>query len=609
MIKGKFHGFIALAAFLCLSVFICPESHAQTEQIVRFVVFSDAQPADDEGKASGLMPEMFKNVRDEIELLQPDFAIFCGNLLAGPMKAKELEAAWKDYLKDFGKSSVEIYYAPGYTDVWDATSRAAYRKYSGPTRQSFIYGNYQFILLDACDDFAGSQKSWLEGSLSEHEDLSGRFVFIHWAFWSKVREVAGVKLPVRPKRLPRWNWDADVQPLLARHEASAVFAGGQRRYLKDDLRDGVNYFLVGASGAEAIVPEEVGGFPNYLWVTAKPSGYRVSVIEPGKIVPDDVVTDEKVARRTSVARSLRNSQVKTVDGRRQIVMPLENQYKEDVSVYIEWDRPFGWQIEPSSVEIKVPSGEEKDAKFEVVEITGPERRSPGYRFEVRTGKPPEILLHGSAKLRNDKEADAHWLTPTLDGELGEWAGKSHIDITGEDLVALKADGDLLEKAKTLSARGWFAHDPNALYLAVRVKTGGSEPKKNPDKPWEGDCIEWFIDAREAGKSGVARSSCEVFHAYFPAPLEAGPVKAVLSKPSALEGNFSAYGKPTKDGYVIEAKFSLRDILGMTNYPADFYYGDVGIYATHEGKPFVRLMWNADVDADHNNSLFGRIVFR
>lgn len=89
----------------------------------------------------------------------------------------------------FDSSALRYFLIPGDHDLWDCRNRNlppidCFREVFGPTYQSFVFDNFDFLLLNNSDNYTGfdsGQQKWITGELDKAKQvgLKGIFVFLH----------------------------------------------------------------------------------------------------------------------------------------------------------------------------------------------------------------------------------------------------------------------------------------------------------------------------------------------------------------------------------------------------------------------------------------------
>ena len=221
----------------------------------------------------------------ELNLLRPAFAVHIGDLVPGYIRDMDRWeqdiAAVKSVLK---RLDVPLYPLPGNHDVITGTGNSddrrgeeLYKRHFGPLYYSFDYGNAHLVCLytdealQSRPRMSADQIDWLREDLAQSE-AQHVFVFMHKPVWDY--EGAG--------------WDA-VHDVLRRHPVRAVIAGHYHHYHKSLERDGIQYYVLGATGGRLFSPEVAGGVEHYCLLTVGPDDFHLALVKPGHVLPDDYV--------------------------------------------------------------------------------------------------------------------------------------------------------------------------------------------------------------------------------------------------------------------------------------------------------------------------------
>lgn len=105
---------------------------------------------------------------------------------------------------------------------------------------TFRWGSARFFVLDAHDEFATSERAWLEGALSAasaEPGLAWRFVVLHHGPYSSGLHGGNESLLL-----------ANVPELLRKHRVDLVFSGHDHVYERGDA-NGLRYVISGGGGA------------------------------------------------------------------------------------------------------------------------------------------------------------------------------------------------------------------------------------------------------------------------------------------------------------------------------------------------------------------------
>ncbi|MDO8576729.1 MAG: metallophosphoesterase [Candidatus Daviesbacteria bacterium] len=89
----------------------------------------------------------------------------------------------------FDSSALRYFLIPGDHDLWDCRNRSlapvtCFREVFGPSYQSFVFDNFEFMLLNNSDNYTGfdeGQLQWITNELekAKQEGVKGIFVFLH----------------------------------------------------------------------------------------------------------------------------------------------------------------------------------------------------------------------------------------------------------------------------------------------------------------------------------------------------------------------------------------------------------------------------------------------
>ncbi|MFH1568161.1 MAG: metallophosphoesterase, partial [Gemmatimonadota bacterium] len=226
---------------------------------------------------------VFASAMDQLNLLQPAFAVSVGDLIEGYTEDEEqIRLAWEEVLGMVGRLEMPFFFLPGNHDLGNDALAAAWRQRFGRTYYHFVYGKALFLCLDAEDGASGRigerQREDVAAMLAAHPEVGWTFVFLHEPLW-KYPEEAG--------------WPA-VEALLG-NRPHTVFAGHWHGYLKE-VRDGHEYYTLATTGAaSALTGPAYGQFDQIAWVTVTAEGPRVANLRLEGVLDDSVRTPETAA--------------------------------------------------------------------------------------------------------------------------------------------------------------------------------------------------------------------------------------------------------------------------------------------------------------------------
>ncbi len=259
-----------------------PLAKVSAEDTFKFVVVGDTRSGHD----------VFKKEMQEIELFDPDMVIDLGDMIDGYKDtAPEIEAMWDEFDQINSEFNVPFVMVAGNHDIWSHLSESIYKKRYGKLYYSFDHKGAHFIVLDTevldskghlIHRIDNEQLEWLKADLASSRDARATFVFLHKPYWR------GKAYAVNEKA--KGYWFKDVHPILAKNGVDAVFAGHIHKYLKTPTLDGVSYYIVGGGGAKIWDKNpgpKNGDIFSYCLVTIRADKWKLAVVKPGSIYPDD----------------------------------------------------------------------------------------------------------------------------------------------------------------------------------------------------------------------------------------------------------------------------------------------------------------------------------
>ena len=253
---------------------------------VVFVVGGDNRPT---GKGAP-MPRVTRTIFSEIAIVRPAFSIWTGDTVYGYGDTPaELSAEYSAFLALAAPAGVALFNAPGNHEIHhregepcgDRSAEREFEKRFGNLYGSFDYSDLHFIALDTAslcaeDSIEGAQLAWLKNDLDANKGARAIFVFSHTEFFSSptidpdaVRDHGAVKN------------GAALRELFRKYPVKAVFSGHEHLYWRES-RDGIEYFVLGGSGAPLYAAPERGGFSHYLVVRIRGGDIRYDTVEPGR---------------------------------------------------------------------------------------------------------------------------------------------------------------------------------------------------------------------------------------------------------------------------------------------------------------------------------------
>jgi hypothetical protein len=229
----------------------------------------------------------------EINQLNPEFVIHIGDTVEGYTRNVDL---WMQEFEEF-KSVMNQLRMPWYPTVGnhdvisgsrdpnDRTFEKLYKKYFGPLYYSFDYKNSHFICLYTDEaqqsqvTFSDEQIQWLENDLKS-TDKTNIFVYMHKPVWDE-------------SSYKQSGWWDKIHELLKKYPVRAVIAGHYHSYRKCPSKDGIQYYILGATGGNLYERVELAGqFNHYNILRVEGDTFTMGVVKLGSVEADDYVVQE-----------------------------------------------------------------------------------------------------------------------------------------------------------------------------------------------------------------------------------------------------------------------------------------------------------------------------
>jgi hypothetical protein len=370
----------------------------------------------------------------ELNVLQPDLVLHIGDLVPGYIR--DMEAWERDILrvKDI-LNRLEVPFFPlagnhdvitGTGDPEDRRGEELYQRHFGPLYYSLDYANAHFVLLYTEETLQSeprlsqAQRDWLAQDLAESE-ARHVFVLMHKPLWE----------------YPEARWD-EVHELLARHPVRAVFGGHFHHYYRSQKRDGIRYYVLGVTGGRTFAPELAGGLEHYCLLHVDEDGYRLALVKPGHVLPEDYVTGEDfhameklrflTSAETGIANPVQSPELGPVD--EQVGVFIANPLDVALPVKVRGlARGGGWTFRPAERSFVLEPGGRRRIFLGIsaqpldgARLVAPEVEVE-YLYVDGKGRSVPIALARRIPLRRRVEAPAVRTPLAVDGQADEpeWA--------------------------------------------------------------------------------------------------------------------------------------------------------------------------------------------
>ena len=451
-------------------------------------------------------PQAYRDCIAEINKLDPQPAIVfvVGDFILG-YTGTDLKLArreWEEFDLVTRTINAPVRMAPGNHDIWNVPSYNLYRKRYGESYYSFNYGNCHFVMLNSEEPEAdgtipgkitGEQLKWLRGDLHGHRAMAHKFVFLHKPLWATHRGMESS------------GWNENVHPLLDKYNVDIVFAGHDHQYVNYGIKDAVQYYVTGGGGAgleggmgEGTGVREIGGFHHFMLTTVDGDSVSSIVVESnGDILPDTVVTDEKIEMWNALTAALTFPGVELPEGKHSVA--FENEIKNPLTQAIEiryaWDTSdTAWSIDPASGVLNIPPGGQVTLRTTAWFEPGKTMPVPAMTSNVFING--ELVTPVASRfqplIRQRGEAARVDGAPVVDGVIG--SDEYGDAVMNGDFVDFRGLG-----VPANQTRFQLAYDDYALYVGVIADESephgiAIEPRERDGGVWQDDDIELFIDA-------------------------------------------------------------------------------------------------------------------
>ena len=394
---------------------------------------------------TGGWPEDIKHLKRavyEINQLNPDFVIHIGDMVEGYTRNVD---SWMQEYEEF-QSVMKQLRVPWYPTVGnhevisgsrdpnDRTFEELYKKHFAPLYYSFDYKNSHFICLYTDEaqqsrvTFSDKQLQWLENDL-KNTDKTNIFVYMHKPVWEEHYKPSG--------------WWEKIHELLKEYPVRAVIGGHWHGYRKCLSKDGIQYYILGATGGHLYEGVElIGRINHYNILRIEDDTFTMGVVKLGNVESDDYVVQEDADNAYSLT-SQRNARVEgwlwqPVDSEITGTVPIRiaNPLDKEIAAELHFaGDDTHWKlvsttekfvIEPkgsvvSEVALYSPKVQPKDVaipKFVVIYLYRTKRNNPLTPF-IKGDEVAEIPLRVWVPLRTACEIHQKPTKVNIDGSLNE----------------------------------------------------------------------------------------------------------------------------------------------------------------------------------------------
>ena len=295
---------------------------------------------------------VFDRAIDEINTLNPDFAIMVGDLIQGDTTdPSKLAAEWKEFWEHQSNLNVAFLPLPGNHDITNRVMYDYWKDNIGLTYSAFTYKDCLFLMLNTeewhvnsgewTNWFGAEQIKYVKSQLTQHKDVRHTFVMLHRPLWLQKHS----------------GWE-EIEAALGERPYT-VFAGHYHN-LTLHTRNDRRYFVLGATGGGFTLQpvREYGAFDHYSLVTVDNEEVNIAIIEPGNIHPADISTavfKDKVSKLLTFKTHFTHIK-DDPSSSGSLEISLENTLEKPLEVELVFEPSQNWQISPHQLSIQAKPG-------------------------------------------------------------------------------------------------------------------------------------------------------------------------------------------------------------------------------------------------------------
>jgi predicted phosphodiesterase len=229
----------------------------------------------------GNRPGIFEEAVKKINLMQPEFTLCVGDLIAGYTKDKRLvDDQWKEFAALITPLEMKFFMIPGNHDLSNLRMTREWEQRFGRTYYHFIYRNVLFLCLNSEDPpathISDEQIEYVRKVLVENPDVRWTFTFMHKPLWLEKDT----------------GWER-IETMLA-GRPHTVLAGHHHVYTKYE-RHGQSYVrLATTGGGSQLSGPTKGQFDHVTWITVTDRGPIIANLALDGILDENIVTEDSM---------------------------------------------------------------------------------------------------------------------------------------------------------------------------------------------------------------------------------------------------------------------------------------------------------------------------
>lgn len=314
----------------------------------RFAIMSD--------RNGGNRPGIFEDAVTKVNLMQPEFVMCVGDLIAGyTTDTSQIRKEWEEVNETISELEMPFFYLPGNHDISNEIMANEWEKRYGRRYYHFVYRNTLFITLDSNDDedfsLTREQTDFVLNTLQSNSGVRWTFLFMHHPIW--IRNTDG-----------RFN---EIEEALKGRKFT-VIAGHTHQY-HHAVRNGGNYYILSTTGAgNSLRGNYFGEFDHISWITMTNDGPVMANLRLDGILPHDIANENtrEMARHILANAKLTNILLcnrgtRFTNGT--LCLLFENPAETDLEVDISFFHHHQLQVSRPEIKLVVEGGARQVAEI------------------------------------------------------------------------------------------------------------------------------------------------------------------------------------------------------------------------------------------------------
>ena len=513
--------------------------------VFRFAIVSDRNG----GYREGIFPEAI----EKLNMLQPEFVINVGDLIAGYSEdAEKVIGEYAEVDAELAPLEMPFFRVPGNHDITNETMVRLYHERYGRSYYHFRYKDVLFLCLNSEDppqnNLSEAQLAYFSQALADNADARWTLVFLHKPLWLDGFDGTGSAEGL--------NWLRFESMLQDR--PYTVFAGHTHMYTLYE-RLGRDYYIFSTTGGGSdLRGPEAGEFDHIIWVTMAQDGPRVANLLLDGILPGDVFTEDMVA--VDLPRAPHSFTFTPVWGSPErfrsgtSTVTVQNPSSVPVDVELRFDAHPRMLVAVSEPAFTLAPKSEKTVELALTAFES----TAASELEPVRGEAAFILASQGDRVRRIEDPLTFAVQPrrpipirkgiTVDGDLSEWSWQA-LPYMVEQPAQIQFNKQAWQGPRDGSFRFGVAMDDTYLYVAVVVQDDELQTREG-NYPWEQDSVELRVNALPDPQRSQSRGLKEFEDILLLAIVPGQTEQEAFAKERLPEG-FRAVSRKTADGHVTE----------------------------------------------------------